>query len=68
MLQWQVFQAEITAIYASSMYSNKPAITLYERAISELPPNPDFNRALADPTLTALLKNASNVINYSIIP
>lgn len=54
--------------YASSMYSNKPAITLYERAISALPPNPDFNRALADHTLTALLKNASNEINYSIIP
>ncbi len=52
--------------YASSMYSNKPAITLYERAISALSTTPDFNRALADPTLTAPLKNASNEINYSI--
>lgn len=54
--------------YASSMYSNKPAIALYERALSALPPTPDFNRALADPTLTAPLKNAANEINYSIIP
>jgi hypothetical protein len=54
--------------YSSSMYSNKPAVTLYERAASALPPNPDFNRALSDQTLTALLKNASSEINYSIIP
>ena len=53
--------------YCSSMDANRPAIALYERAATALPPSPVFHRALADPLLTAAVAHAAQRFNYAVV-
>lgn len=52
--------------YSSSMHRNLPAVALYERAITALPVAPSFHRALADPTLLAVMQNAAQELGYRL--
>ena len=54
--------------YPSSMDSNQPAVTLYERAHDALPPRPLFHRALADPALNGAMVKAAVLFNYLVQP
>lgn len=54
--------------YGSSMDANRPAVALYERARSALPPRPVFHRAVADPALDSLVASAARQFNYQLIP
>lgn len=53
--------------YPSSMYRNAPAVALYERVESALPPSPEVNRALADPVLAISVETAALELNYGLI-
>lgn len=53
--------------YSSSMYANKPAVALYERARTAIPATPLFHRALADPALFGRLDRAAQIINYTLL-
>ncbi len=55
-------------LYPSSMDSNQPAVALYERAQGALPARPTFDRALADPGLTAAVVKAALLFNYLVHP
>ena len=48
--------------YPSSMHANRPAITLTDRAkvADVVPRQPSFHRALGDPAILSLLKNAGS--------
>ncbi len=54
-------------LYCSAMHSNRPAVALYDRATSAVPPTPNFNRALQDPSMTTVLANAAADFNYLVI-
>jgi hypothetical protein len=54
-------------LYCSSMHGNRPAVTLYDRAISTMPATPTFNRALLDPSMTTILSNTAVKLNYILI-
>lgn len=53
--------------YPSSMYRHAGAYALYERAADAMPPAPLFDRALADPVLTALLAAAASRLGYALV-
>ena len=52
--------------YPSSMHGNAVAVVLNDRANSAraLPRSPGFHKALADASMTTLLKNASRELGY----
>lgn len=52
--------------YPSSMHANAPALVLNDRAESKgvVPDQPGFHRALADPALLTILKNAAHQLGY----
>lgn len=54
--------------YPSSMHANRPAAVLNERAeaAGALPERPHFHRALADPVLLTVLKNAALEIGFEL--
>jgi hypothetical protein len=54
--------------YGSSMDANQPAVALFERARSALPPRPLFHRAVADPALDPLVASAGLQFNYLVVP
>ena len=53
--------------YPSSMAANRPALALYERAVSALPAAPAFHRPLSDPTLLTLLRNVARDLGYVLL-
>lgn len=53
--------------YSSSLYANKPAVALYERARTAIPATPLFHRALADLALFGRLDRAATVIDYTLL-
>lgn len=52
--------------YPSSMYANKPAVVLYERALPAMPPRPAFHRPLTDPGLLGMLKKVAWEVGYEL--
>lgn len=52
--------------YPSSMHANRPAIALYERALTALPRAPVFHRPLADPALLSVLRHAARELGYGL--
>ena len=52
--------------YCSSMYANRPAVTLYERAATSIDPSPTFHRALADPALLDPLRVIARELGYGL--
>lgn len=52
--------------YASSMDANRPAVALYERAISALPPAPEDDLPLSDSGLAAILADTCHALGYEI--
>ena len=54
--------------YPSSMHANRPALALNERAdaAGAIPDKPHFHRALADPALLSVLKNAAVEIGFEL--
>lgn len=55
-------------LYPSSMHANRPAMILTDRAEAAgvIPDRPSFHRALGDPALLGLLKNAARSIGYAL--
>ena len=53
--------------YGSSMHGGKPAIALYERAADAIPEAPEFHRALNDPDILHLVKNAGRELWYVVV-
>ncbi len=53
--------------YASSMHSNQPCVTLFERALDAVPSKPTFHRPLAHPALTDRLRTAAAQLGYRIV-
>ncbi len=55
--------------YPSSMYGNKPAIALNERAVKAglLPGQPSFHRALSDNIMLTVIRNTAREIGYRIV-
>ena len=54
--------------YPSSMHANRGAIALSERAeeMGVLPDRPSFHRALGDPAILSLLKNAARTLGFAL--
>ena len=52
--------------YPSSMYGNRPAVALFERAESALPEHPSTNRTLADGSLTSRVGRIAHRLKYGI--
>ncbi len=52
---------------ASSMYANRPMVSLYERAVNSLPAHPSAHRPLNDPALLVGLERAAVEIGYDLI-
>ena len=52
--------------YCSSMHANRPAVVLYERAVTAMPVVPFFHRTLADPLLLLPLKQAAAELGYGL--
>ncbi len=52
---------------ASSMYANRPVVSLYERARGALPPHPTVHRSLNDPALLVGIERAAVEIGYDLI-
>jgi RES domain-containing protein len=63
---YEVYSRAQGLIYPSSMHANEPAVALNDRAeVAEvLPPVPAFHRALADPALLTVLRNAGRALGY----
>ena len=53
-------------LYGSSMHANQPAMALFERARSAIPPAPAFHRALSDPGLLLRLDAAAAQLGYQL--
>jgi hypothetical protein len=53
--------------YPSSMHGNRPAVALYERALSAFPPAPIFHRPLVDPALLSVLSWVASQIGYELV-
>ena len=53
--------------YPSSMDANRPAVALFERAVSAVPVHPRFNRALAEPPLLIPIVNAAARLGYRVV-
>lgn len=54
--------------YPSSMHANRAACVLTDRAeaAGALPSQPGFHRALADPAMLEILRNAANELGYAL--
>lgn len=52
--------------YASSMYANRPAVALYERAQAALPSAPLFHAALTHPALFGMLRDVAVELGYDM--
>lgn len=52
--------------YPSSMHANRPAVVLTDRAktAAVVPAHPSFHRALGDPAILSLLRNAARALGY----
>lgn len=51
-------------LYWSSMHPGARAVALFERGFDSLPQRPDFNRALADHSLTDTVDACAEVLGY----
>ncbi len=59
---------EIHGLYsASSMYANRPMVSLYERARGALPRHPSVHRPLNDPAFLVGLERAAVEIGFDLI-
>ena len=54
-------------LYPSSMDANRPALALFERASSAIPPHPRSNRALAELPLLILIANTAARFGYTVV-
>ncbi|MSP59410.1 MAG: RES domain-containing protein [Myxococcales bacterium] len=54
-------------LYCASMDGNRPAVALYERGATALPPQPEFHKPLDDPQLTRPLNHAANAFGYGMV-
>jgi len=54
-------------LYCSSMNANQPAIALFERALSALPPLPTSNDPLSNPLLRALLLRYATRLGFRLL-
>lgn len=63
---YEVYSRAQGLIYPSSMHANEPALLLNDRAevAGALPAVPAFHRALADPALLTVLRNAARALGY----
>jgi hypothetical protein len=63
---YEVYSRAQGLIYPSSMQANEPALVLNDRAeaAGALPVVPAFHRALADPALLTVLRNAARALGY----
>lgn len=63
---YEVYGGAQGMIYPSSMHANEPAVALNDRAEAAevLPAVPAFHRALADPALITVLRNAARALGY----
>ena len=63
---YEVYGAMQGLIYPSSMHANAPAVVLNDRAevAKVLPTVPAFHRAIADPALLTVLRNAARALGY----
>jgi hypothetical protein len=54
--------------YPSSMHANEPAVVLNEHAHGRgvLPNHPRFHRALSDPAMLSILRNAARAVGYHL--
>jgi hypothetical protein len=53
-------------LYCSSMHANQPCVALYERAQDAMPPHPTFHRALVDPAMLQVVRNAAHSLGYGL--
>lgn len=53
--------------YPSSMYGNRPALALYERTVTAMPPFPSFHRSLSDPALLNVLRRVAGDTGYDLL-
>ena len=55
--------------YPSSMHANRPAMVLTERAadVGVMPDQPSLHRALGDPVLLGILRNAAHELGYALL-
>lgn len=63
---YEVYREAQGLTYPSSMHANEPAMVLNDRAegAEVLPAVPAFHRALADPALLTVLRNAAHALGY----
>jgi len=54
-------------LYCSSMNANQPAIALFERVLTALPPLPTSNDTLSNPLLRALLLRYATRLGYRLL-
>jgi hypothetical protein len=54
--------------YGSAMHANEPALALYERALTALPPRPEGHWSLLDPRLRDRVLNAAARLGYVVWP
>ena len=54
--------------YSSSMHANRPTIVLTDRAEAAgvIPDHPSLHRALNDPALLTVLRNAARTLGYAL--
>lgn len=64
---YEAYSAAEGLLYASSMFANRPAVALYERAGSALPLFPSFHRPLSDPALLEVLRHAARQLGYGLV-
>lgn len=59
---------QVQGLYsASSMYANRPMVSLYERALGALPHHPLVHRPLNDPALFVGLDRAAIELGYDLV-
>lgn len=63
---YEVYDRAQGLLYPSSMHANEPAVALNDRAEAAevVPAVPAFHRALADPVLLTVLRNAARALGY----
>ena len=52
--------------YPASMHANRPAMVLTDRAERVIPDHPRLHRALCDPALLTVLRNAARALGYAL--
>ncbi len=63
---YTVYPETCGLFYPSSMHANQPAVVLTDRAesVGIMPKQPSFHRALGDPVMLSMLKNAARTLGY----